>query len=196
MLFAYYDFGDLTEWLARAFAAGWDAMEDGSPHPPPTAGVSIIGRLNPEPDPEPSEGEEEAERGPPPPATGFYVLIAWDGIEPAAVMEPFRVPWRRELPRYGGQTEAEAPPPVPVEVSLFQARVYLRRQPGRQNGATLFDEVDHAVAMSGDGELAEAWQRASVVRRHSKLVLALAFQLGLTDAELDSMFRDAFRIEV
>ena len=79
--------------------------------------------------------------------------------------------------------------PVPQEVTLFQARATLR-------SASLFDAADAAVTALGDQNATDAWTRASVVLRNSALVNQLGTQLGLTDPEIDDLFRQAETIEV
>lgn len=86
-------------------------------------------------------------------------------------------------------TLADAPPPpVPQAVTMFQAREQLRRD-------GLLATVDAAVA-EADEPTRLAWEYALELRRESPTVLAIAGILGLTDAQMDTMFRNAVAIEV
>ncbi len=73
--------------------------------------------------------------------------------------------------------------PVPAEVTNFQARSVLRAQ-------GLLDDVNTAVAAIG-GEAQDAWEYANVFTRTGALVNAIGTGLGLTEAELDDLFRAA-----
>lgn len=92
----------------------------------------------------------------------------------------------RELTWQGSRkiiTEMPAPP-----VSRFQARMALRQ-------AGLFDAAEAAcVAAGGDALL--AWNEALEWRRDSPMVAYLAGNLGLSSAEVDSLFMTAGSIAV
>lgn len=80
--------------------------------------------------------------------------------------------------------------PVPPAVTMRQARLALL-------AAGLLDQVNTAIAaMPGaEGEAARIeWEYAQEVRRDSQLVAALSPALGLTDAQLDDLFRQAFTL--
>jgi hypothetical protein len=88
----------------------------------------------------------------------------------------------------------EPPPaPVPSFVTNAQARVILLRTPSGP-GRTLFDDVDAACHSIG-GETLAFWDYANEITRNGQLVRNLAAQLGLTDAQLDELFRQAKLIE-
>lgn len=74
--------------------------------------------------------------------------------------------------------------PVPQEVSRFQARAALLQ-------AGLLETADLAVAASGDPFLQLAWKEATTFPRSSPGIAALAPALGLTDEDLDDLFRAA-----
>lgn len=77
--------------------------------------------------------------------------------------------------------------PVPSAVTMRQARLALLQ-------AGLLDQVNAAIAaMPGvEGEAARIeWEYAQEVRRDSPLVAGLSATLGLTEAQLDDMFRMA-----
>lgn len=74
--------------------------------------------------------------------------------------------------------------PVPQEVSRFQARAALLQ-------AGLLESADLAVAASNDPFLQLAWKEAVAFPRSSPGIAALAPALGLTDEDLDDLFRAA-----
>jgi len=85
-------------------------------------------------------------------------------------------------------TYVEPPPPVPVvpaAVTMRQARLAL-------NEAGLLDGVEAAIAgIQNPAERRKAqieWEYAQEVQRYHGLVPAMAAALGMTDAQLDSLF--------
>lgn len=78
-------------------------------------------------------------------------------------------------------------PPVPVVVSRFQARMALRN-------ADLFEAAGNAVYESRDALLIEAWESAVEYRRLSPSIMKLGAALGLDDAAIDDLFRQAATI--
>lgn len=93
-------------------------------------------------------------------------------------------------------TEAEAtsiravtqPVPVPSVVSRFQARAALMQ-------ANLLTNAESLVA-KGDALTRMAWAEATEFKRTSPLVVSLGTQLGLSESQLDDLFRSAAAIEV
>ena len=79
------------------------------------------------------------------------------------------------------------PDAVPSVVSRFQARAALYQ-------AGLLDQAEAAVA-EGDALVKMAWADAREFRRHSPTVVAIADALGLTNEQVDDLFRDAALIE-
>lgn len=79
------------------------------------------------------------------------------------------------------------PAPVPEKVSRYQARAALY-------GAGLLGAVDIAVAAS-DPLVQMAWADAGEFRRNSPAINTLGAALGLTDAQIDDLFRVAAGIE-
>lgn len=71
--------------------------------------------------------------------------------------------------------------PVPSVVPLWKARAALRQ-------ANVFDAVAAAVAASNNAVMQEAWEYAAEVRRDSAFIAALAPAIGLTSAQLDTLF--------
>lgn len=75
------------------------------------------------------------------------------------------------------------PAPVPVSVSPLQARRALR-------SVGLLDTVNDIVA-TADDDTRDAWEYTVEIRRDSPILSALAGQLGMTDEQIDDLFRDA-----
>ena len=83
---------------------------------------------------------------------------------------------------------AQANDPVPPSVSRFQALAALM-------DAGLLADV--GMALADAGPLAQlAWAEASEFRRNSPMILTMADGLGLTDDDVDALFRAAAQIEV
>lgn len=78
-------------------------------------------------------------------------------------------------------------PPVPAGVSRFQARAALAM-------AGLLPAVDAAIAASSSVIAQLAWADAQVFERSSPTIAGLASALGLTEAQIDDLFRTAGRI--
>lgn len=78
-------------------------------------------------------------------------------------------------------------PPVPDEVSRFQAKAALAT-------AGLLASVETAVAASADAFLQLAWSEALVFKRNSPAIAAIASVIGMTDAEIDALFIQAKEI--
>lgn len=81
-----------------------------------------------------------------------------------------------------------APPPVPETVSRFQARAALL-QAGR------LGDAEAAVAKASDPLLSLAWAEAIEWKRSSPALNALAEGIGMTQDEIDDLFRAAALIE-
>ena len=76
---------------------------------------------------------------------------------------------------------------VPLRVTMRQARLAL-------HGANKLSMVEAAIdALSEPTKTAARieWEYSNEVQRHNGLVAALAPALGLTDAEIDALFRTA-----
>lgn len=86
---------------------------------------------------------------------------------------------------YDGEFHPPAPEPVPAPLSItpLQARRALR-------AAGLLDAVNGAVALA-DPDTQDAWEYAIEVRRDNPIIAGMAAALGLTDAQLDDLFRTA-----
>lgn len=86
-------------------------------------------------------------------------------------------------------TLVDAPPaPVPQSVEMAQARLALLY-------AGLLPQVDVAIDSIPDATQREAarvqWEYRTEVRRNSELVIELGTRLGLTDEQIDDLFRSA-----
>jgi hypothetical protein len=82
------------------------------------------------------------------------------------------------------------PPGVPTSVTMRQARLALL-------GAGLLSGVDAAIASlpSPQKEAAQIeWGYASEVRRDNPLIGAMARALGMTEAQLDTLFTEATKL--
>ena len=114
---------------------------------------------------------------------------AWVAIEDNSTIERFAFT-RADFPGAQSPDLPEYVPvvdPVPEVVTMRQARLALL-------GVGMLAQVNAAVAsMPGaEGDAARIeWEFSSTVERHRPLVLSLIAALGLTDAQLDDLFRQA-----
>ena len=77
--------------------------------------------------------------------------------------------------------EASLIPPVPEQVSPRQIRQALTR-------AGLRTAVEYAVSQS-DQDIKDWWDYSTVFERHNPQVIAMAAALGVTDAQVDDLWR-------
>lgn len=77
--------------------------------------------------------------------------------------------------------EAALTPPVPTQVSPRQICHAL-------NMVGLRDAVEYAVAQS-DQYVKDWWNRSTVFERHNPQVIAMAVALGVSDAQVDDLWR-------
>lgn len=117
--------------------------------------------------------------------SGLVILHDLAGIQ--TIIEPGHRLWNEVSARQDIEPFAPQPDPVPQSVSMFQARTALRR-------AGLLAAVEAAVDASGDPEIQDAWEYATEFPRSSPTIAALAAQIGLTDAQVDDLFRVAATI--
>lgn len=95
-------------------------------------------------------------------------------------------------PAYASQTwdgtewSDPGPGPVPAAVSAFQAKAALTQ-------AGLYDKAA-AAAQAAGGFMFLAWSTATEFERSSPNIATLAAGLGLTDAQVDDLFRAASKI--
>lgn len=84
---------------------------------------------------------------------------------------------------------AGLPEPVPQEITRFQAKAALR-------AAGLLAQVQAAMNNPATDEFARlAWTEAPVFLRTSPTLLAMAAALGLSEAQLDDLFRAGKKIK-
>jgi len=121
---------------------------------------------------------------------GWYVNAAWLDAEPAAWaaarIDAAEAPrWWSGVPRVEA---VPAPPAVPATITPLQARRALR-------AAGLHAAV--AAHMAGQPEEAqEAWEYCVEVRRDDPMILNAQVALGITGAQMDTLFRAAAELLV
>ena len=84
------------------------------------------------------------------------------------------------------EDEMQARNPVPQQVSMRQARLALL-------SVGLLDDVEIVIAAAGREAQLE-WEYAAVVERSNPAVAAVQQQHGLTDAQIDDLFREAAKL--
>lgn len=82
--------------------------------------------------------------------------------------------------------EMRARNPVPQQVTMRQARLELLKR-------DLLDDVEAVTATAGRAAQLE-WEYAAVVDRSNPAVAAVQHQQGLTDAQIDDLFREAAKL--
>ena len=86
----------------------------------------------------------------------------------------------------GTRTVTEVPDPVPFSVPLWKARVVLAATPHKTAGDML-----KAVLGGASPALAAFLEYGTEIERHHPSTVALGKALGLTDAQMDDLFRAA-----
>lgn len=76
--------------------------------------------------------------------------------------------------------------PVPQQVTMRQARLALL-------SAGLLDDVEAVISAAGRAAQLE-WEYAAVVDRSNPAVAAVQQQQGMTDAQIDDLFREAAKL--
>lgn len=180
----YHRFLNRAAFLAACDAAGWPRGPDSNPMPPEGAALVEIGPvLAP-----PSIGSD----GVPVPADvldpHYHVNAAWHGVEmPDAFRADSVAP---ATPNRCFALLAPPPtfdPPVPTSIPAWKGKAALRE-------AGLLDAAEVAVASAG-GRVQDAWAGAAEWSRNSDFLLSLATGLGLTEQQIDDMFRSADAIQ-
>lgn len=105
-----------------------------------------------------------------------------DGSQDHLIPQGFVSMTDAEVEAHRASVQAAIDAAVPKFVKLAQARKALMR-------AGLFAAVDAAVKAPGNEEMLQDWEYGDVIRRDSVTVLALSQQLGITDTQLDDLFR-------
>ena len=176
-------FTSWAEFLAACLAAGWTCPAGQNPEPPPGVALDILG---------PIVSPAQVGEGGVPIAGDvidprYHVNLAWQGRYPeAAFQASLVVP---ATPSRGWDVPAvpETRPPVPPVIPAWKGKAALRE-------AGLLDAVEAAVAAAG-GRVRDAWAGASEWSRDSDFLRSLAFGLGLTEQQVDDMFRSAHDIQ-
>ena len=84
------------------------------------------------------------------------------------------------------EDEMRARNPVPQQVTMRQARLELLKR-------GLLDDVEAVITAAGREAQLE-WEYAAVVDRSNPAVAAVQQQQGLTDAQIDDLFREAAKL--
>lgn len=84
------------------------------------------------------------------------------------------------------EDEMRARNPVPQQITMRQARLALL-------SAGLLDDVEAVISAAGRAAQLE-WEYAAVVDRSNPAVAAVQQQQGMTDAQIDDMFREAAKL--
>lgn len=83
-------------------------------------------------------------------------------------------------------TPPEPTDPIPLSVTRFQARAALQL-------AGLLDDAEAAISQAHPLSRI-AWEHANVYRRDSPTVISIGQQLGLSEADMDELFKTAASI--
>lgn len=82
--------------------------------------------------------------------------------------------------------EMRARNPVPQQVTMRQARLELLKR-------ALLDDVEAVITAAGR-EAQIQWECASVVERSNPVIAIVQQQQGMTDAQIDDLFREAAKL--
>lgn len=172
-------FASRAEFVATCLAAGWTCLPGQDPEPPPGVALDILGTT--------TAPAQIGEGGALIPGEvldpRYHINLAWQGREPdAAFQSSLVVP---VTPSRGWDVAAPpaSQPPVPPVIPAWKGKAALRE-------AGLLDAVESAVLATG-GRIQDAWIGASEWNRNSGFLQALSAKLGLSQGQIDQMFRDA-----
>ena len=84
------------------------------------------------------------------------------------------------------EDEMRARNPVPAQVTMRQARLELLKR-------DLLDDVEAVITASGRAAQLE-WEYAAVVERTNPAVAAVQQQQGMTEEQIDNLFREAAKL--
>ena len=84
------------------------------------------------------------------------------------------------------EDEMRARNPVPQQVTMRQARLELLKR-------ALLDDVEAVITAAGR-EAQIQWEYASVIERSNPVIAIVQQQQGMTDAQLDDLFREAAKL--
>jgi hypothetical protein len=172
-------FTSRAELLAVCQAAGWPCPPGQDPEPPPGVALDILGPIVSPP--------EIAAGGAPIPGEvldpRYHVNLAWHGREIDLAFTTSLVVPAAPSRRWDLTSTPISPPPVPTSIPAWKGKAALRE-------AGLLDAVEAAVAAIG-GRVEDAWAGASEWSRDSEFLASLAEDLGLTEQQINSLFRAA-----
>ena len=160
-----YRWPSAADYLAALAEAGW---AEGTP---PGVDLLVSGVLQAPPVDEETPREALA---------GWHVAAAFRERSPPAEWAALRITPPDGMPLLGRT-------PVPASVTRFQARAALAM-------AGLLPTVEAAIADSPDLITRLAWTDAQVFERGSPTIASLAAAIGLTEAQIDDLFRTAAEI--
>lgn len=177
-IYTAYCWPSEVAWLNALADEGW---QDGAP---PDVELLVSGALY-------TPGADGDEQGAAIP--GWHVAAAFRSRLAPAAWTPLEVE-----PPVGMLVMGKSA--VPDRVTNFQARVVLMQTPSGEPGISLFDVIDSTLradkATSTAGALAwQAWEQANDFYRNGALVNTLAGQFGLTQPQIDGLFRAASGID-
>ena len=84
------------------------------------------------------------------------------------------------------EDEMRARNPVPQQVTMRQARLELLKR-------ALLDDVEAVITAAGS-EAQIQWEYASIVERSNPVIAIVQQQQGMTDAQIDDLFREAAKL--
>jgi hypothetical protein len=180
---SYHRFANRAAFLATCAQAGWECPPGQDPELPQGVTVDIIGPLM---------GPASVAEGGVPIAgevidAGYHVNLAWHGRDPDPAFQASLVVPVTPVRGWNVRAVPEARPPVPSSIPAWKGKTALRE-------AGLMDAVEAAIGAAG-GRVQDAWASASEWSRDSEFLLALAGELGLSQAQVDQMFREAATIQ-
>lgn len=117
---------------------------------------------------------------------------------PPAVPQGMRARWILGAWQFEAVSVEPDPEPVPESIEAWRARTAVSRFQAKAalQLAGMFDQVEALMANPAADPLARlAWADAQEFRRMSPTVLAMAAPLGLTELQLDDLFRHALTIQ-
>ena len=172
-------FTNRAEFLAACQVAGWTCPPGQDPEPPPGVALDILGPIVSPP--------EVGASGTPIPGEvldpRYHVNFAWHVRDPDPAFDASLVAPATPSRGWDIVPPPASHPPVPLVIPAWKGKAALRE-------AGLLVAVEAAVAAAG-GRVQDAWTGASEWSRESEFLLALSAGLGLTDEQIDEMFRGA-----
>ena len=176
-------FTNRAAFLAACQTAGWICPPGHDPEPPQGVAVDIVG---------PIVAPAQVGEGGVPIAgevidPRYHINLAWHGHDPDPAFQASLVVPATPSRGWDVAKPPASQPPVPTVIPAWKGKAALRE-------AGLLDAVEAAVAAAG-GRVHNAWAGASDWSRDSDFLIALAGSLGLTEQQVDEMFRSADAIQ-